>query len=344
MIPCGPQSDIFHFKLTFKACLCFLCHYLNSFFCLYKTGLFFPDLYIKIICLPGFQTSRFSFHIYVCFLSIWIQFILQICLIFQNTFFCQDQLHFSVDSYRIYISLDKCIRMFVGTFYHISFYQGGSGILCIQLHLIIPWRTYLYNEIIFLSKNKLIFYIKGKWSGISFMLSKKFSVKPYFSIIIHIGKFKDSIRNFLIRNFKLCFVPPGCLIEISQFTPEIWLSGIDKLQMFQFLQFLPFRHLGTYGSICFPGSIKPDLFPCIMNILQNFPSLFQFNPCFHFSLLTLDRTCSHTFDYVPVKNKIHDQCRQDRYYDRRKCTSPVHSSELPHKVIQANWKSFHIRR
>ena len=136
MFPCGPQSDIFHFKLTFKACLCFLCHYLNSFFCLYKTGLFFPDLYIKIICLPGFQTSRFSFHIYVCFLSIWIQFILQIC---------------SVDSYRIYISLDKCIRMFVGTFYHISFYQGGSGILCIQLHLIIPWRTYLYNEIIFLS-------------------------------------------------------------------------------------------------------------------------------------------------------------------------------------------------
>ena len=173
--------------------------------------------------------------------------------------------------------------MFIGSFYHISLYQNSSRLLRIQFHLIIPWRAYFYDDIIPLSKNKLIFHIKGKWCGIPLMLSKKFSVDPYFSIIIHVGEFKDSICYCLTWNFKFNFIPPWCLIKIPQFTPEIWLSGIDKLQMFQFPQFLPFRYLRTHRCIRIHSSIKSDFFPCIMNILQNLPSFFQFDSCFHFS-------------------------------------------------------------
>ena len=156
---------------------------------------------------------------------------------------------------------------------------------------------------------------------------KKFSLTLFHNN--HIANLRTASVTF-DPELQTCFVPPWC--RLSQFTPEIWLSGIDGLQMFQFLQFSHSDTLGTYGSICFPGhKANRSLYhehPAKFSIL--FVSI---QLCFHFSLLTLDRTCSHTFDYIPVKNKIHDQCRQDRYYDRCKCTSQS-TSELPHKSFR----------
>ena len=181
--------------------------------------------------------------------------------------FLYPQADASINTNRVYISLNKCIGMLISAFYHISIDRTGTFLLPVTRHLFIPRWPDLYNQpILSISLYHLIQW-KRKRSWISFVRTKIYTVQPDFAVIIHICKAQFHTIRRIKWQLKFFFIPPRSIIKIAQFSSPVRMLGIEQLQLLQLRQRLPFWNLRSPQGHKLFMLRQPELLTRVMHIL-----------------------------------------------------------------------------
>ena len=196
------------------------------------TGLLILYLQHHPVFRTGYESPKYSLSLYHCAVHTLRKLIRNLRTCLHGFLFGYYKFHPAVNPHRVHVTLYECIGMLIGSLHHSALYKNGPGILFALLHLLIPGRTYFYNEKVLHSRSDKVCDIKRKRGRIPFMFPCWLPVHPHFTVIIHIGKPQPDPLLLSLQQVKFIAVPPRCLVKISEFSPKIRLNGKQKLQMF----------------------------------------------------------------------------------------------------------------